>query len=166
MDSPNENLLSMVPPAPLAIIRKKLFAWDDEKFGVVLVETLKMISLSLWCEETFLPCSEDIDAMWHELILETRCYRELCEKVRKGKFLDHTGMTYLDYQKQIPAETLHASQLSILGSYAKNFGAFTAESVDYWVFAREIMEKTGWNLETFNSFCRSLATKGLVQHEE
>ena len=146
----------LIKPAVLAIIRRKLSDWTDEKFALVLDETLRMIQLGLSIEQAFLPCNADIDAIWHEMILETQTYRSICHSFKPGGFLDHTSVSFAEYSTETTADDIHSIQLTYLASYVANYGAFTSNRIGFWVFAQEIIDRNDWNLDQFNHFCMEL----------
>ena len=154
------KIKAVLPQDTIEIIRSKFGNWPEDKFILVLSETLKMISICIWTERAFLPCNGDVDQMWHELILETRTYRMLCEAIRPGKFLDHTGISFSEYQRLLSPKEIESIQLSILASYFASFGDFTPETLPYWIFAKEISERMEWSIVQFNAFCKELVSCG------
>ncbi|CAM5626979.1 hypothetical protein SRIMM317S_04927 [Streptomyces rimosus subsp. rimosus] len=49
----------------------------------------------------FLPVEQDIDEIWHYLILQTREYRQFCEERLPGRFfIEHRSIGYEDYQQE------------------------------------------------------------------
>lgn len=98
--------------------------------------------------------------MWHELILETRTYRSLCDRIHPGRFLDHAGLTFADYQASVDSDEIKFTHFSVLATYVASFGDFTSESLRCWGVAREIAEKMGWSVADLNLLWRELASNG------
>lgn len=54
----------------------------------------------------FLPVEQDVDEIWHYLILQTREYRDLCEqRLPGGHFIHHRSISYDAYQEAPGRET-------------------------------------------------------------
>ena len=87
-------------------VRRALLCDAPEARGVI-VEALKFMSLAASSSGRPLTPSHRVDLAWHELILFTAAYQNLCDQ-QFGKFIHHhPGGNRLDHQKQF-ADTLTA----------------------------------------------------------
>lgn len=73
----------------------------------------------------FLPVEQDIDEIWHYLILQTREYRALCEERLPGQFfIEHRSIAYEDYQQEPGREQALEEALRWIPLYCQEFGPF------------------------------------------
>lgn len=152
MTSRRESILSTHLKTHL---RKKFVedrGWVANVFEEATAEFEKFFALAIQNEGTFLPTTLMIDEVWHECIIETREYAELCESVSPGKFLHHSGIRYDDYALQKSNDDLLSEDLSWLASYCMSFGGFTDATIRYWPFANHLLEKNGWTVAEVNKF--------------
>lgn len=154
----------LVTPHMAKVYEKSFAHWDGRKRRVALEEFLKFSVIASHMGNIFIPCVGEIDDIWHKFILETREYARLCEKIRPGNFLHHSGVTFDDYCSMKDGTRIVEEDLTVLASYVENFGPFTPETIDFWHFAKDLMRRHGCGLEDFNTMLRSLVLSG--QREE
>lgn len=118
-----------------------------------LIECLRYLYLvSRYPEELaglFLPVEQEIDEVWHYLILQTREYRELCEERLPGRFfIHHRSLPYEDYQQTQPGreESLEEA-LRWLPLYREEFGPFDEGALPHWTMVRFLHERMGLSLD-------------------
>ncbi|CAM5472454.1 hypothetical protein GCM10010329_30920 [Streptomyces spiroverticillatus] len=105
----------------------------------------------------FLPVEQDIDEIWHFLILQTREYRDLCEqRLPGGHFIHHRSISYDAYRTS--AETVAPSRataaeeaLRWIPLYAEAFGGYDAEGLPHWTVVRFLHEELGLSLTEINA---------------
>ncbi|MFH8484700.1 hypothetical protein [Streptomyces longisporoflavus] len=102
----------------------------------------------------FLPVEQEIDEIWHFLILQTREYRELCEQRLPGAyFIHHRSIAYTDYQggegggraaeqRRVAAE----EALRWIPLYTAAFGPFDEDALPYWTIVRFLHHELGRSL--------------------
>lgn len=142
-------------------LEKKGIAAPD----VCAIETLKFLVISTFGGSSFLHGDERIDSAWHEFILETKRYKALCEAIRPGNFLEHTGIEYSDYEQQVIPQQLHAEELSFLANYIENFGDFTESTVTYWTTCHDVRKRMGWTLTELNQLGREYHREATAAEE-
>jgi len=82
---------------------------SEEKAGLMLVEVLRFLHLTVWSQKTLTPPLL-LDMAWHELILFTRLYDRLCHQYF-GRFIHHQpGGSETENRSQLRA-TLKLYQL-------------------------------------------------------
>ncbi|WP_098247039.1 hypothetical protein [Streptomyces formicae] len=95
----------------------------------------------------FLPVEQDIDEIWHYLILQTREYRELCEqRLPGGHFIHHRSISYDAYQADPGRETAAEEALRWIPLYTAAFGPFDADALPHWTVVRFLHDQLGLSL--------------------
>jgi len=109
----------------LSMVRFKLanpeegVAWTTERLDLAEGEYRKFLALCLaYPEEVVVPCRL-VDEFWHQHILDTRAYREDCQRLF-GFFYDH--YPYFGLNGSEDAENLELAYAVTLGLYELNFG--------------------------------------------
>lgn len=140
---------------------KKLFSkFSDhgpEDISCALEEVIRYLQLSAASPSSiFFPGDKLTDDLWHALIVETAEYRELCDKIRPGCFIDHSGMIYEDYLlRKSPAEQ-HEEQMSWLVSYVGNFGHISADAFRHLKLAQSLCERMNVDLGKLNALADAI----------
>ncbi|MFI9045304.1 hypothetical protein [Streptomyces sp. NPDC053427] len=95
----------------------------------------------------FLPVEQDIDEIWHYLILQTREYRTLCEERLPGKFfIEHRSIAYEDYQQEPGREQALEEALRWIPLYCQEFGPFDEGALPHWTIVRFLHAQMGLSL--------------------
>ncbi|MFJ9887085.1 hypothetical protein ACIQRW_14625 [Streptomyces sp. NPDC091287] len=95
----------------------------------------------------FLPVEQDIDEIWHYLILQTREYRALCEERLPGRFfINHRSIAYEDYQEEPGREQALEEALRWIPLYCQEFGPFDEGALPHWTMVRFLHERLGISL--------------------
>jgi hypothetical protein len=90
----------------------------------------------------FLPVEQDIDEIWHYLILQTREYRELCEQRLPGRyFIEHRSIAYEDYRREPGREQVLEEALRWIPLYCAEFGPFDEGALPHWTIVRFLHEQ-------------------------
>ncbi|GGS53235.1 hypothetical protein AB0E75_31060 [Streptomyces griseoviridis] len=96
----------------------------------------------------FLPVEQDIDEIWHYLILQTREYRELCEqRLPGGHFIHHRSISYADYQEAPGRESAAEEALRWVPLYTAAFGPFDVDALPHWTIVRFLHDELHMSLE-------------------
>ncbi|MFB7631439.1 hypothetical protein ACFC0M_10900 [Streptomyces sp. NPDC056149] len=95
----------------------------------------------------FLPVEQDIDEIWHYLILQTREYRALCEQRLPGRyFIEHRSIGYEEYQQEPGRERALDEALRWIPLYCREFGPFDEGALPHWTIVRFLHRRLGWSL--------------------
>ncbi|MFE6777818.1 hypothetical protein [Streptomyces sp. NPDC057702] len=95
----------------------------------------------------FLPVEQDIDEIWHYLILQTREYRALCQERLPGGFLiDHRSIAYESYQREPGREQAMEEALRWIPLYCREFGPFDEGALPHWTIVRFLHQRMGMSL--------------------
>ena len=95
----------------------------------------------------FLPVEQDIDEIWHYLILQTREYRAFCEERLPGGFLiEHRSVSYENYQREPGREQALGEALRWIPLYCQEFGPFDPGALPHWTIVRFLHQHMGLSL--------------------
>ncbi|GAA0603427.1 hypothetical protein GCM10010174_19700 [Kutzneria viridogrisea] len=95
----------------------------------------------------FLPVEQEIDEVWHYLILQTAEYRQLCEQALPGRcFIEHRSIAYEDYQREPGREQAIEQALRWIPLYQREFGPFDEDALPHWTMVRFLHEQIGLSL--------------------
>ncbi|MFI6639024.1 hypothetical protein [Streptomyces sp. NPDC050504] len=108
----------------------------------------------------FLPVEQDIDEIWHFLILQTREYRELCEqRLPGGHFIHHRSIAYTEYQDGDRANagrrTAAEEALRWIPLYTAAFGPFDEHALPHWTIVRFLHQEMGMGLAEISALAPS-----------
>ena len=137
---------------------------SDFKTEITLQQTeecLRFLYLASFTSGS-IPVNQKIDQIWHFLILETKAYAALCEKLPAKKFIHHTSDIFSEQNENINKRSYQEESkvnLEWLVSYVANFGEFTLESIEYWPYANSIMQQLNLDINLFNKKLLSLINK-------
>ncbi|RDI67921.1 hypothetical protein [Nocardia pseudobrasiliensis] len=108
----------------------------------------------------FLPVEQQIDEVWHYLILQTREYTDLCEnRLPGGHFIHHRSISYGDYGDRQSRETMLEQSLRWIPLYCGRFGDFDAEGARWWTMVRFLHEEMGYGLAEISALAPADATE-------
>ncbi|MGK5637656.1 hypothetical protein ACSNOK_04955 [Streptomyces sp. URMC 126] len=100
----------------------------------------------------FLPVEQEIDEIWHYLILQTREYRALCEERLPGRyFVHHRSIAYEDYQEEPGRERVLEEALRWIPLYCREFGPFDEGALPHWTIVRFLHQGMGMTLEEISA---------------
>ena len=142
------ELLNLVDPRLKQYIFTK-FKDDSEALPSRFEELLKFLYLSSKYSElkrTFIPVTQEVDELWHALILQTAYYQKLCTALPSGRMIHHESMSFNDYKINIPKKDLIDEMLQWISLYVKNFGDIQEDRLKYWVAQRVELSETVHNL--------------------
>lgn len=100
----------------------------------------------------FIPVTKGVDEYWHEIILQTRQYQKLCERLPGGGFVHHESLPYDEYRDQKSKDHLIDEILRWIVLYVANFGDFRADRVKHWFFASRVMDVLQLDLASLNRY--------------
>jgi hypothetical protein len=127
-----------------------------------LLKFLFLVSKYPELRGSFIPVTKEIDEFWHEAILQTRYYQELCRTLPSGEFIHHETMPYDGYKENKTKEQIIKEILSWVVLYVTNFGDFRADRVQHWFFVSMVMKVINFDLETLNSYARGASLTAFV----
>ncbi|GAA3005604.1 hypothetical protein GCM10020229_16840 [Kitasatospora albolonga] len=99
----------------------------------------------------FLPVEQHIDEVWHFLILQTREYAALCERLPGGFFVHHRSIGYEAYQQEPGREVAAEQALRWIPLYCREFGPFDEEATAHWTIVRYLHQQLDMSLAEISS---------------
>ncbi|MFK4067142.1 hypothetical protein [Streptomyces sp. NPDC029674] len=104
----------------------------------------------------FLPVEQDIDEIWHYLILQTREYRELCEqRLPGGHFIHHRSVSYDTYQREPGREAAAEQALRWIPLYTEAFGPYDEDALPHWTVVRFLHDELRLSLADIAALAES-----------
>lgn len=125
---------------------------DETVLRIQIAEFLKFIFLQSTKNGGFIPVTEEIDAIWHEYILQTREYALLCQDTPGQEFIHHQTITLEEYIQSREQSLVLKDMLSWIPCYFHAFGPFTDQTASYWTIVRFLMNHLSMTLEQINAF--------------
>lgn len=151
------NLLNLVDSRLKQYIFTK-FKDDTETLTARFEELLKFLYISSkypYLKRTFIPLTQEVDDIWHSLILQTAHYQKLCESLPSGRMIHHESITFNDYKTNIPKKELIEEMLQWISLYVNNFGDIAEDRLKYWFFIRMIKQTLNISLDELNHHARN-----------
>ncbi|MGW2543610.1 hypothetical protein ACWC5I_22730 [Kitasatospora sp. NPDC001574] len=151
------------------VLHAEAVAYTADRTGVTPAEAERQVTeclrylylVSRYREELaglFLPVEQDIDEIWHYLILQTREYRVLCEeRLPGGFFINHRSIAYEAYQEDPGRERAAEEALRWIPLYCREFGPFDEGTPAHWTIVRYLHEDMEMSLEEISAL-RPLAS--------
>ena len=137
--------------APInAHMRAKFSSLDEADFQTRYQELLKFLYLRSKYGKGFIPVTVEVDAMWHEFILQTQAYFDLCEALPGKHFIHHNTVSLGEYTDLRSQEEVIADLLDWIPHYIKTFGPFIEDAAQYWMIVTFLREEMNFSLEAIN----------------
>ncbi len=140
---------------------------SNENLYISTKELVKYLFLAAHSNRSlFFPGNKLMDDIWHVLILETKLYREVCDRIKPHSFIDHTGTKFSDYSSMIALADLHEEQCAWLSSYVFNFGEIQPSAFVNLPMAQSMSDRIGADLEDLNELAKALIEIGTLEQEK
>lgn len=137
------------------IVGEKVAQPRSQDFDTQLNETLKFLCITSMNSGRRQALNEECDDVWHMLILQTRPYFELCDRLPGGKFLHHSSQSPADYSVRVGDSKFVREWVMWLPDYVHHFGPFTEETSECWVVCDFFKKRMGWSVQEINAFGES-----------
>ncbi|QMU78324.1 hypothetical protein GXW83_24060 [Streptacidiphilus sp. PB12-B1b] len=137
-------------PQVVATLRANLSDRSDDELAVQTEECLKFLLIMSGRSRGFIPLTSEVDEVWHELILQTMEYAELCDSLPGRKFIHHQSLAFTDYAAERSEGEIVDEFLSWIPAYVSRFGPFTPERAKYWSFCAYLTDSLGLGLQQLN----------------
>ncbi len=149
------NLCSELAPSfswgPMnAHMRQKFESLDTSIFESRYQELLKFLYLRSKYGKGFIPVTYEIDAMWHEFILQTEAYYDLCMALPGNHFIHHNSVALNEYADQRSHTEIINDLLDWIPYYVETFGPFVEKSAQYWMIVTFLQEEMSLSLDDIN----------------
>ncbi|MEV4313815.1 hypothetical protein [Actinocrispum sp. NPDC049592] len=140
-----------VPAAVQQVLGQRLAGRSPGDLRTQTEECLKFLIIASECVPMFIPLTREADEVWHELILQTHFYAELCRALPGGAFIHHQTVEIEDYAAGPANPNLFDEYMFWIPAYISRFGDFTEERARYWNVVRYLRDKHGLTLAAINA---------------
>ncbi|SES30576.1 hypothetical protein SAMN05216188_13188 [Lentzea xinjiangensis] len=140
-----------VPAAVREVLGQRLPGRSPEDLRTQTEECLKFLIIASGSEPMFIPLTREVDEVWHELILQTHFYAELCRALPGGAFIHHQTLGIGDYASGATNPDLLDEYMFWIPAYVSRFGEYTEERARYWSVVQYLRDKHGIPLDAINA---------------
>ncbi|WP_133060040.1 hypothetical protein [Plantibacter elymi (nom. nud.)] len=120
----------------------------DEQIG----EVLKYLTiLSEGSRARFIPLTREADEIWHEMIVQTQSYFDLCEALPGGRYIHHESIGIDGFAQRIGRREAVAQFVEWIPDYTSRFGPFTEPSASHWSVVQFLRQELGLSLDEVNA---------------
>lgn len=145
-----QEIRGLIPEVLNIHIRSRFEKYDDQEFNLYYDEFLKFIYLFSKYGGGHLPVSQKIDDVWHEFILQTKEYEDLCFKLPGKNFIHHKSGSFESYLDQSNIAEVVKEQVIILPRYVHHFGKFTNDVSSIWFIVHYLITHLDMSLDSIN----------------
>jgi hypothetical protein len=133
---------------------KTLSDVDVHEFKIQIQEFLKFMILFSTKKGGFIPVSKEIDHIWHEYILQTKEYLQLCMDCPGHTFIHHQTISLEEYMKTRDRLSTLNKMLEWIPLYYSFFGEFNDKTARYWTIVPFLSEALGLTLSQINQMAK------------
>ncbi|WP_448389279.1 hypothetical protein [Microbacterium aurum] len=148
-------MISAIPSLDSYYIEMVLSRIEDrprETTEEQFVECMKFLAITSATSGRRIAVKPEVDQVWHELILQTASYAELCRALPGAKFINHESISPRGYFNRVGDREFVRELVQWIPDYVHNFGPFTARSASFWTVADFLENEIGMSLEQINNF--------------
>jgi hypothetical protein len=131
-------------------MRHQFASLDDALFELRYREMLKFLYLRSKYGKGFIPVTQAVDEMWHEFILQTQAYADLCAALPGQHFIHHNSVALHEYADERGHDEVIEDLLTWIPHYVQHFGPFTSEAASYWMIVNFLQEEMHLALSDIN----------------
>lgn len=139
----------LVPPAIFEIVRRDLDRPAAE-LDVQMEECLRFLTLVSERGASFIPLVREVDDVWHALIVQTRFYFDLCDRLPGHRYIHHATCTLYEYAEGKDRKTVVRELIDWVPAYVKRFGPFAEDRARYWSVCMFLTDEIGLTLQHIN----------------
>jgi hypothetical protein len=155
-----DYLLSLVDQRVKDIIFQKYKNSPREDVINCLTELMKYLYLvskhPKMLAGTFVPITQEVDELWHQMILQTRYYPQICERLPGKRLVHHESMPFEDYVSEHEDQNKLVHEiLRWVPYYVKTFGDIQPSAIRYWCFFGSVLEVQNLGLDKLNEIARN-----------
>lgn len=137
---------------------------DLGEFNKDLIECLKYLAIMSLTSGRRIVVTPEVDDVWHELIVQTKNYQDLCSWLPGKRFIHHTSITPAEYEEKVGEKEFVEEFLQWIPDYVNNFGNFTEEASNRWTVTQFLMEKLNMSIDDINRIaCENKAKVSINQ---
>lgn len=145
------NMSTALSPAYINLAWKRGPEKSGAMFSVRFVECLKFLSIVSLTKGRRIPVTPEVDDIWHELIVQTMSYNDLCQDLPGGHFIHHESITPAKYAERVGDYEFVRELLLWIPDYYHSFGLFTEEAAECWTVCDFLMSEMNMTLDDINA---------------
>lgn len=117
-----------------------------------IVEVVRYLSiLSEDLRARFIPLTREADEVWHEMIVQTQFYFDLCASLPGGRYIHHESIGMDGFAERVGRREAVSQFVEWVPNYTSRFGPFTEETARHWAVVQFLREELGMTLAEVNS---------------
>ncbi|HXH36766.1 MAG TPA: hypothetical protein VNJ54_20490 [Plantibacter sp.] len=117
-----------------------------------IAEVLKYLTiLSEGSKARFIPLTREADEIWHEMIVQTQLYFELCAALPGGRYIHHESIGMDGVAERIGRREAVTQFVEWIPDYTSRFGPFTEATASHWAVVQFLREEVGLSLDEVNA---------------
>ena len=144
------------------MVKSRIIGRSHEVLDRQITECLKYLAIVSMTTGRRIPVTPAVDDVWHELILQTRSYRELCRTFPGAKFLDHESIDPLAYNERVGESRFIREWVQWVPDYVQSFGRFTPETAQHWNVMIFLQDELGMSLDEINELGETTPSTAVV----
>lgn len=134
-----------------AIVHSRFPDRPPELVDSQIEAVLQFLYISSTSTGMFIPLTRAADEVWHELIVETKSYFDLCERLPGGRYMHHHAIGIEEYAQQLGRRETVEQFVSWVPLRTRLFGDFTAADKPNWAVLEFLQDEVGLALEEINA---------------
>lgn len=146
VDFKEDFLSKYIDPPMWFYLLNKFPNIDEDILESQLTELVKYLYITS-CISSPLLVTQELDEIWHSMILETKAYYEFCMLMPGKKYIHHSSNDYESEKKPSIDESIE-NEIVFYANYVKEFKGFTESNIVLWPGALAFKEASN---------CKSIA---------
>lgn len=124
---------------------------SKDTFNKDLIECLKYLAIMSLTKGRRIVVTPEVDDVWHELIVQTKNYENLCKALPGERFIHHTSITPSEYEGVVGSKEFVDEFLKWIPDYIQNFGKFTEENIKRWTVTQFLVNNIKIPIDELNN---------------
>jgi hypothetical protein len=153
LNMPKQKLVLEISDFMYEQLKKNLLYPEDE-LDFRLNEFLKYIYLCSKYGGGFIPLKKEVDEIWHEFILQTKEYFDLCDRLPGKRYIHHKSGNLEEYIEGKDKRNVVKKLIEWIPLYNKHFGNMTLEQAQLWTIPSFLINELGMTIDAVNSVGR------------
>lgn len=122
-----------------------------------ITEVIKYLSiLSEDSRARFIPLTREADEVWHEMIVQTQFYFDLCASLPGGRYIHHESIGMDGFAERVGRREAVSQFVEWIPDYTSRFGPFTEATAAHWAVVQFLREELGMSLDEINALDSSV----------
>lgn len=140
-----------------AIVRSGFPDRSAETVDAQIEAVLQFLHIASTADGMFIPLTREADDVWHELIVETKSYFDLCSRLPGSCYMHHHAIGIEDRASQLGKRETVQQFLSWVPLRVALFGEFAPSDNENWAVIAFLEDEVGLGLDEINALGRQSA---------